>query len=181
MSEQVFSTPDAEHQRALRDALGRFATGVYRCDHANSRRAGWNYRQQLCCAVAGPGAGPCGHRAVSRAASRYSTERSISPFMSWQRTSLESRSPFRPRRVRLQPAGHRGPVWGDAPLLPGCLARFECARHAVYPGGDHAIVVGEVLRVATREGAGLSFFGGAYGRDWWMIWVRFLEATSCKA
>jgi flavin reductase (DIM6/NTAB) family NADH-FMN oxidoreductase RutF len=48
-------------------------------------------------------------------------------------------------------------------MLPGCLARFECARHAVYPGGDHAIVVGEVLRVATRDGAGLSFFGGAYG------------------
>ena len=51
---------------------------------------------------------------------------------------------------------------GDAPLLPGSLARFECARHAVHPGGDHAIVVGEVLRVATRAGAGLSFFGGAY-------------------
>ncbi|MBN2759426.1 MAG: flavin reductase family protein, partial [Rhodobacteraceae bacterium] len=52
---------------------------------------------------------------------------------------------------------------GDTPLLPGCLARFECARHAVYPGGDHAIVVGKVLRVGARTGAGLSFFGGAYG------------------
>lgn len=52
---------------------------------------------------------------------------------------------------------------GGVPLLPGALTRLECAREAVHPGGDHAIVVGRVLRVATRPGAPLIFAGGAFG------------------
>lgn len=53
---------------------------------------------------------------------------------------------------------------GDVPLIDGCLARFECARHAVHDGGDHAIVVGEVIAVTKGEGRPLLFQGGAYGR-----------------
>lgn len=50
-----------------------------------------------------------------------------------------------------------------APALPGCLARFDCAAEAAHPGGDHAILVGRVLRVATRPGDPLLFWGGRYG------------------
>lgn len=50
------------------------------------------------------------------------------------------------------------------PVIMGCLARFECARADVHDGGDHAIVVGRVLRVAMGEGAPLVFGGGRYGR-----------------
>lgn len=47
------------------------------------------------------------------------------------------------------------------PTIAGCLARFECANHAVHDGGDHAIVVGEVIRIAQREdGAPLTFYKG---------------------
>ena len=49
-------------------------------------------------------------------------------------------------------------------LLAGVLCTFECARHATYPGGDHLIMVGEVLRfetAAVREP--LAFYGGSYG------------------
>jgi flavin reductase (DIM6/NTAB) family NADH-FMN oxidoreductase RutF len=35
------------------------------------------------------------------------------------------------------------------PLLPGCVARFECRRSAVHAAGDHSILVGEVLRLST--------------------------------
>ncbi|WP_245243092.1 flavin reductase family protein [Pararhodobacter sp. SW119] len=49
------------------------------------------------------------------------------------------------------------------PLLTDCLARFECRRRAVHDGGDHVIVVGEVLRAASREGAPLIFSAGHYG------------------
>lgn len=49
------------------------------------------------------------------------------------------------------------------PLLPGCLARFDCRAHAVHEGGDHAILVGEVLRAQTIPGAPLLFWGGRYG------------------
>ncbi|MCV6586346.1 MAG: flavin reductase family protein [Marinibacterium sp.] len=49
------------------------------------------------------------------------------------------------------------------PLLAGCLARFECARHAVHDGGDHSIILGQVLRAAHRPGTGLIFKRGEYG------------------
>lgn len=49
------------------------------------------------------------------------------------------------------------------PLLPGCLARFECRRAAVHDGGDHAIVIGHVERVEHRPGAALVFNAGDYG------------------
>ncbi|PTX02030.1 flavin reductase family protein [Pararhodobacter aggregans] len=49
------------------------------------------------------------------------------------------------------------------PVLPGCLAVFECAREAVHDGGDHAIVVGRVLAARHRRGVPLVFHRGNYG------------------
>jgi flavin reductase (DIM6/NTAB) family NADH-FMN oxidoreductase RutF len=42
-------------------------------------------------------------------------------------------------------------------------ARFDCAAQAVHDGGDHAILVGRVLRVTLRAGAPLVFSQGRYG------------------
>ena len=49
------------------------------------------------------------------------------------------------------------------PVLPGCLAVFECAREAVHDAGDHAIVVGRVLAARYRPGVPLVFHAGSYG------------------
>jgi flavin reductase (DIM6/NTAB) family NADH-FMN oxidoreductase RutF len=43
---------------------------------------------------------------------------------------------------------HAGPVTG-APLLDGALSTLECRTTAVYDGGDHSIIVGEVVAVAA--------------------------------
>ncbi|MDD9921344.1 MAG: flavin reductase family protein [Boseongicola sp.] len=51
----------------------------------------------------------------------------------------------------------------NVPLLNGCLARFECLRHAVHDGGDHAIIVGRVTNAAVGPGEPLIFSGGSYG------------------
>lgn len=51
------------------------------------------------------------------------------------------------------------------PLLSDALAWIECRSHAKYDGGDHLIIVGEVLSLTARSGAGtrpLVFFGGKY-------------------
>ena len=49
------------------------------------------------------------------------------------------------------------------PGLADALAILECAREAVHDGGDHAIIVGRVLRFTWREtGAPLVFFRGRY-------------------
>lgn len=50
-----------------------------------------------------------------------------------------------------------------APAIAGCLARFDCRRHACHDAGDHTIVIGEVLQVAARPGKGLLFKRGQYG------------------
>ncbi|WP_240453872.1 flavin reductase family protein [Chachezhania antarctica] len=49
------------------------------------------------------------------------------------------------------------------PHLAGCLARFDCHRHAVHDGGDHSIIVGHVAHAAYRAGQGLIFKRGQYG------------------
>jgi flavin reductase (DIM6/NTAB) family NADH-FMN oxidoreductase RutF len=48
-------------------------------------------------------------------------------------------------------------------VLPGALARFDCARRAVHDGGDHLIIVGRVLRVTTQAGRPLIFSQGRFG------------------
>lgn len=159
MSEQVF-TPDAAHERAFRDALGQFATGVTVVTTLSAK-------------------GRLGITANSFAAL------SLDPALVMWAPGRFSR-----RFDAFEQADHfaihvlaEDQLWlarhfagdgldfnldgvtegtGGAPLLAGCLARFECRRHAVHPGGDHAIVVGEVLRVQARTGAGLSFFAGTY-------------------
>ena len=45
------------------------------------------------------------------------------------------------------------------------LAVFECRTHAVHDGGDHIIVVGEVVRFAHKaEGDPLLYYRGRYAR-----------------
>ncbi len=51
------------------------------------------------------------------------------------------------------------------PALADSLAVFECALESVQEAGDHAILIGRVLRFARHDGAGapLVYFQGRYG------------------
>lgn len=51
---------------------------------------------------------------------------------------------------------------GEVPLLDGCAARFECRHAAGYDGGDHLIVVGEVLRFEEHDRRPLLYYRGRY-------------------
>jgi flavin reductase (DIM6/NTAB) family NADH-FMN oxidoreductase RutF len=50
------------------------------------------------------------------------------------------------------------------PLLPDALARFECEIANRFEGGDHMILLGRVLRMAASDGDPLVFAAGRYGR-----------------
>lgn len=54
------------------------------------------------------------------------------------------------------------PGVGGAPLLAGALATFECVNAQRYPGGDHLIFVGEVRRFTSRAAQPLLYVGGRY-------------------
>lgn len=60
-------------------------------------------------------------------------------------------------------AHHPGPQTGVA-LLDNALSTFECRTTAVYPAGDHSIVVAEVVAVtsAPHGGEALVYYRGRY-------------------
>ena len=59
---------------------------------------------------------------------------------------------------------HPAPKTG-CPVIEGALSWLECRTWATYDGGDHTIVVGEVLSLGVDEDAGpdaLVYFRGGY-------------------
>jgi flavin reductase (DIM6/NTAB) family NADH-FMN oxidoreductase RutF len=147
-------------QRALRDAFGRFATGV------------------TLVTTMGPD-GPVGF--IANSFSSLSLEPPLvlwSPARSSRRFALFTGAAHYAIHVLGDDQSglvHRFTRAGDGfsgldhgltdeglPVLPS-LARFECAAHAAHDGGDHAILVGRILRVTTRQGAPLVFSQGQYG------------------
>jgi len=55
---------------------------------------------------------------------------------------------------------HASPL--GIPWLQGAIGHAECVVTAVYEGGDHVIVVGEVTTVRHAEGKPLLYFRGSY-------------------
>jgi flavin reductase (DIM6/NTAB) family NADH-FMN oxidoreductase RutF len=56
-------------------------------------------------------------------------------------------------------AGH-----GGCPILDGTLATFECSLETATDGGDHVIFIGRVHHAAFRDGEPLIFSAGRYCR-----------------
>ena len=57
------------------------------------------------------------------------------------------------------------PEWtleGGVPVLAGNAATLECRPWNIYDGGDHIIVVGEVIAMDVTEREPLVTFGGAF-------------------
>jgi len=46
------------------------------------------------------------------------------------------------------------------PLIEGTVANFSCARHRLVDGGDHLILMGEVLNFEMRQGTALGYDSG---------------------
>lgn len=161
MAEPEAFNPAEGDTRRLRDALGSFATGV-------------------CVVTADGPEGPVGITANSFASLSLEPPLVLwSPARSSRRfTAFTAARHFvihvlaedqfaLGRHYALQ--GHDFSLPGitmnpeGVPLLPGCLARFECRQEALHDGGDHALIVGRVLRAASRPGPPLVFSAGRYG------------------
>ena len=149
--------------RELRNALGRFATGV--CVVTTIDAQG---------------------RAVGMTANSFSSVSLDPPLVLW---SLQSGSDMydtfaRPRRYAinvlsseqmdlsnqyakkgdhtLDPA-HYTPGRHGAPIIRNCLVSFECELDATHEGGDHLIIIGRVKDVSSRPtGRPLLFHSGSY-------------------
>lgn len=51
---------------------------------------------------------------------------------------------------------------GGCPTIPGCLALFECRLQETIAGGDHVVLIGRVERFCWSEGDALVFSCGRY-------------------
>lgn len=155
--------PTAENTRTLRDAFGRFATGV---------------TVVTCASDDGP---------IGITANSFTSLSLNPPLVLWAPDKSSRRSPYfrSAKNFAIHVLAHDQAelCWSVAkdmhglakedldtnpegvPLIRGCLARFECVQHAIHDGGDHEIVVGRVLRAALREdGDSLAFFKGKMNR-----------------
>jgi flavin reductase (DIM6/NTAB) family NADH-FMN oxidoreductase RutF len=65
----------------------------------------------------------------------------------------------------------------DIPLLSGCSARMECRNTYQYEGGDHVIMVGEVIRFEHADLAPLVYQRGGYAFATRKIPSRTAEAV----
>ena len=161
MTDETSFVPE-EDTRAFRDALGRFATGV------------------TVVTVLGDD-GPMGMTANSFASVSldpplvlWSPARSSSRFERFAGAVNYAIHVLDADQIDLSARFSRGGAGFDGlayrstpegvPLLAGALARFDCRVHAVHEGGDHAIVVGRVLRASARAGDPLLFALGRFGR-----------------
>jgi len=73
----------------------------------------------------------------------------------------------RPLDTQLEVHPHHPGRLTGAPILDGALAALECRTTAVHDGGDHSIVVGEVIGVtepAVNSGGPLLYHAGRYRR-----------------
>ncbi|MEE2525041.1 flavin reductase family protein [Hyphobacterium sp. HN65] len=62
------------------------------------------------------------------------------------------------------PAGRWSENAYGFPVVENCPVVLDCRQHAVYPAGDHDIIIGEVLRISMRDEAGaLTFYRSQYG------------------
>ena len=67
------------------------------------------------------------------------------------------------RSARFEELHYRTEVTGS-PVLEDALAWLDCRVTDVHHGGDHSIVVGEVVACDAREGEPLVFYRGGYHR-----------------
>ena len=157
------TTPASFDERAFRDALGRFATGVtiVTCN--------------------GPD-GPMGITANSFASlsldpplvlwSPAKSSRRYEAFVNATEFAIHVASYDQLdlcRDFAKSAGGSSDTDWEQAttgcPYLEGGVARFMCKQHATFDGGDHTIIVGKVVDFQAQEGAALIYCKGKYISD----------------
>ncbi len=163
--------PHSKQQRAFRKALGSFATGVTIVTTMDTSSKG--------------GATENAGDPIGLTASSFNSVSLDPPLILWSlaKSSLsyqaftqsghfavhvlaEDQSELSSRFARSQTDKWDGLDWHagtlGSPLLSEFLALFECRAHAQYDGGDHVILLGEVVNFEMRDAAPLLFHSGAY-------------------
>ncbi|MEM1351334.1 MAG: flavin reductase family protein [Pseudomonadota bacterium] len=154
--------PSNETSRPFRDALGRFASGVTVITTASEMGGiGMTANSFSSVSMEPPLVMWCPAKSSSRfpvyaQASRFSIHVLAAEQEHVARAFAASGAAF-------DTVEHRHTVDG-VPVFDDCLARFDCATHALHDAGDHIIMLGRVLEARFRNGTPLIFSQGAFRR-----------------
>lgn len=161
ISPQQF-TPSADNTRALRDAFGRFATGITVVTTQSEN------------GPVGMTANSFSSLSLDPALVLWSPAKGSKRFPSFEASDHFAVHVLAADQADIAQAFAKSAFAFDGvdatknaqgvPVIESCLARFECRKVATYPGGDHTIMVGEVLSAEMRDGDALTFYAGQYGR-----------------
>lgn len=151
--------------RTLRDALGCFATGVtvVTCHAEDGTPAGLTVNSFTSVSLDPPLLLVClAKPAASAAALIGASHFAVNVLQTGQQPASIRFATRDEDRFGTTPwaCGEAG-----APILEDSLGVFECRRHAVYDGGDHHILVGEVVKASFDASLDpLLYFRGRYRR-----------------
>ncbi len=151
--------------RTLRDALGCFATGVtvVTCFDAQSQPIGLTANSFTSVSLDPPLLLVCVAKSAACAGPlEEATDFAVNVLQTGQQPASITFSTRVEDRF-----GQTDWTLGEhgAPVLLDSLSVFECKRHAVHDGGDHFILVGEVVKATFEPGLDpLLYFRGRYRR-----------------
>lgn len=153
-------------RRQLRGVLGRFTTGVTVVTVGGPRPHGMTANAFTSVSLSPPLVLVC----VGRTARLHDAVISVGGFgismlaAGQQRAARYFADAGRPSGyAQFSPVGWSPGARTGAPLLHGALAWLECSLTEVYAGGDHSIMVGELVSVAGSGAAEpLVFHGGQF-------------------
>ena len=151
--------------RTLRDALGCFATGVtvVTCLNPDGDPAGLTVNSFTSVSLDPPLLLVClAKDAASAGALVAAPNFAVNVLQTGQQPASIRFSTRHEDRFGATPwaCGEAG-----APILKDSLGVFECARHAVHDGGDHHILIGQVVKASFDGGLDpLLYFRGKYRR-----------------
>jgi flavin reductase (DIM6/NTAB) family NADH-FMN oxidoreductase RutF len=161
---EASAAKDAIDARAFRDALGCFATGVTVITTAGARGEPIGITANSFSSVS------LDPPLILFSLGRYAY--SLKSFLSTHHFAVnilhEGQEEISKRFAEASAdkwAGIKYEIWDcGCPILSDALASFECHIRHTYHGGDHVILVGEVIRMrANCEERPLLFLRGRYG------------------
>ena len=149
-------------ERALRDAMGHFATGVtvVTALDPNGDFMGMTVNSFSSVSLDPPlilwsiGKGNFGYESYQHA------ERFCVNVLASDQGDLALRF-ARAEKDKFQDIAVRSGL-GGVPMIENCRAYFECTRETIYPGGDHVVLIGRVERSERSSRKPLIFYTGRF-------------------
>lgn len=167
-----------DQHRLLKNALGRFATGVtvIACKTGDGEFCGMTANSFASVSLDPPLVLWC----IRKRASVYSTFISASSFAvsilpEDQRALSERFARRNPKDFSLLEVDV---FQTGAPLLKNRIAGFDCLVREFYQGGDHTIVLGEVVAFDSLTGSPLVYFASDYHKVEASPMLRFAQYGS---